>query len=151
MSDGARCHYCRKVPCECTEGPMPPSSEMGSLETYRYQMKELKRQLEERDARFNEHTQHVSEFLRDIYAIAVDPLDDSNMKVAEMCAAIKQAVLRDREVGYNRPTADLSPQIAALTEALKVRDALLADIHQLALHAGLAAQIDWLAARKESK
>lgn len=20
MSDGARCHYCRKVPCECPEG-----------------------------------------------------------------------------------------------------------------------------------
>lgn len=42
-------------------------------------------------------------------------------------------------------------EIAALTEALKGRDALLADIHRLALHAGFAAQIDWLAARKESE
>lgn len=44
---------------------------------------------------------------------------------------------------------------AQLLESLKERDALLADIDRFALHAGLAEQINWLAARnaarKESK
>lgn len=58
---------------------------------------ELEAQLRIANDRFEAHTKHVSAFLSEMYAVMIDPLDSSGLKVAEMTATLLDAAKRDRE------------------------------------------------------
>ena len=49
------------------------------------------------NTKFENHIKTVGEFLSEMYATMVDPLDDHNMKVKELCALLLQRAREDRE------------------------------------------------------
>lgn len=58
---------------------------------------ELEAQLHTANDRFEAHAKHVSAFLSEMYAVMIDPLDSSDLKVVEMTATLLDAAKRDRE------------------------------------------------------
>jgi CII-binding regulator of phage lambda lysogenization HflD len=58
---------------------------------------QLQTTISQQEEKFEQHTKHVSEFLREMYAVMIDPLDSSDLKVAEMTATLLDAAKRDRE------------------------------------------------------
>lgn len=93
-----------------------PASQAASMETYRYQMKELKRQLEERDARTSILEQAILGLLELFgnYGFADESPCDRDREIIEVATAAVEG----------RPVVptDLSryqSEIAALTESLK--------------------------------
>jgi len=54
-------------------------------------------QLAAAEKKFREHTQAVSGFLSEMYATMVDPVDEINMKVEDLCALLLQRARDDRE------------------------------------------------------
>ena len=59
------------------------------------------------EQQFKEHTQHVSQFLNDMYALSVDPLHEGmeGMKVADVCEALQKAAKDNRDALYEAEQA----------------------------------------------
>jgi hypothetical protein len=53
--------------------------------------------LAESERKFKEHTEHVKQFLNDMYATMIDPCAEGEIKVAETCAALLNAAREQRE------------------------------------------------------
>lgn len=99
------CYHCRDgrhkscvgVPCRCGCELRPPVSSRGlvldsSLDPFHHAAK-----LAESERKFKEHTEHVKQFLNDMYATLIDPCAEGEMKVAETCAALLNAAREQRE------------------------------------------------------
>lgn len=69
------------------------------------------RELEEARELFRIHTKHVADFNNELYAIMVDPCAEGEIKVSDMCDALRAAALRDREDGFE--LADLRGKLEA--------------------------------------
>jgi len=57
----------------------------------------LESSLAQKDEQFAEHTKAVGRFLSQMYAVMVDPLEDSELKVAEMCEVLLNAACENRQ------------------------------------------------------
>lgn len=104
------CYHCRAghhktcvgVPCRCdceyTGVHCLASTEPrtlvldSSLDPFHHAAK-----LAESERKFKEHTEHVKQFLNDMYATLIDPCAEGEMKVAETCAALLKAATEQRE------------------------------------------------------
>jgi hypothetical protein len=47
--------------------------------------------------KFEAHTKHVSDFLNEMYAVMVNPVEDHGMKVADLCKLLLETAKRERE------------------------------------------------------
>ncbi|HWX40366.1 MAG TPA: dATP/dGTP pyrophosphohydrolase domain-containing protein [Blastocatellia bacterium] len=56
--------------------------------------------IEEAREQLSEHLQHVEQFLNDMYATMIDPVEQPKMNVAEMCALLLKTAQDQREVAY---------------------------------------------------
>lgn len=54
------------------------------------------------EGRFKEHTQHVQQFLNDLWAFSIDPLHEGmeGLKIADVCAALLKAAKDNRDREY---------------------------------------------------
>jgi hypothetical protein len=57
----------------------------------------LESELSSQKVLFDEHTKAVGKFLSDMYAVMVDPLDSSDLKVVEMCELLLNAACENRQ------------------------------------------------------
>lgn len=51
--------------------------------------------------KFEQHTAHVQEFLQKMYALMVDPVEESGLKVSDLCALLLKRAEEDREELHN--------------------------------------------------
>lgn len=58
---------------------------------------ELETEIKDKDRRFEEHTKAVGQFLSDMYATMVDPVEDHDLKVKELCDLLLKHATEDRE------------------------------------------------------
>lgn len=92
MSDGARCHYCRRMPCECAV-PEKRNDDLMSISLHDKQIADLTRQLAERDATIAMLTvagRNLSVLLR-------GALEDGDLEEDD------QALARDAEEMFKHP------------------------------------------------
>lgn len=54
---------------------------------------------------YEQHLGHVGQFLNDMYATMIDPLEQPKMKVAEMCALLLKTAQEQRERDYQTHSA----------------------------------------------
>lgn len=70
------------------------------------------------EAQHQEHLKHVANFLSELYAVMVDPLDDSGLRVSEMTVVLLDAAKRDRQAAYDlRTRLDGAEEIMAKLQA----------------------------------
>lgn len=62
--------------------------------------------IEAAEQKFQEHTKHVGRFLTEMYQTMIDPLDEPELKVYEMCELLLHQAREDREK-LNRSPANL--------------------------------------------
>ena len=53
-----------------------------------------------KDKQFKEHTDHVQQFMNDLWALSIDPLHEGmeGLRVAEVCAKLREAARENREM-----------------------------------------------------
>jgi hypothetical protein len=65
--------------------------------TYREQLEAYAERLKEEFDKFEAHTKAVSEFLNEMYATMIDPVEQPKLAVAEMCALLLKTARDQRE------------------------------------------------------
>lgn len=69
--------------------------------------------LDEAQQQHTTHLQHVEQFLNDMYATMVDPVEQPPMKIAEMCALLLKTAQEQREHEHHRQSTDLTKTMQA--------------------------------------
>lgn len=74
--------------------------------------------LDRSECRFEAHLKHVQQFLTDVYATVVDPVEDSPGNVRQTCEAILKAATeqRQREYDQEQRIADLTAELEKVKE-----------------------------------
>lgn len=117
MSDGSRCHYCRRVPCECVELPDPRNAELTRL---RARMAELDDQKRAAEVEAN-----LARFERDNLFADVQQLQIESGKARAEQSAMAETILalrKDRDALSAQLEADRTKVAECLTAANKTLD-----------------------------
>lgn len=85
--------------------PCPNDGTMMVHVTYREQLEVCAERLKEEFDRFAEHTKAISQFLNDMYATMIDPVEQPKMTVAEMRELLLKTAREQREAEHHRQGA----------------------------------------------